>query len=68
MQEQFIRIEGMSCKNCVKHVDEILTAIDGVEGVEVSLEQSGATVRSSAALDLAAVRQALDDAGYDLVD
>ena len=38
MQEKFVRVDGMSCNNCVKHVNEALSEITGVERVEVSLE------------------------------
>ncbi|XVN72954.1 Copper chaperone CopZ [Oligella sp. MSHR50489EDL] len=68
MQEKFIRIDGMSCNNCVKHVSELLAEIPGVEHVEVSLEKAGATIQSADVLDLEVVRNALDEAGYDLVD
>ena len=68
MQEQFIRIDGMSCNHCVKHVSELLAALPGVEHVAVSLEKAGATIQSTEALDLEVVRTALDEAGFDLVD
>lgn len=68
MQEKFIRIDGMSCNNCVKHVSETLSELSGVEHVEVSLEKAGATIQSSEAIDIEVIRAALDEAGYDLVD
>lgn len=68
MQEKFIRVDGMSCNNCVKHVSEALSEIPGVEHVEVSLEKAGATIQSNQDIDIEVIRTALDDAGYDLVD
>lgn len=68
MQEKFVRVDGMSCNNCVKHVNEALSEIPGVESVEVSLEKAGATIRSTAEVDIEIIRGALDEAGYDLVD
>lgn len=68
MQEKFIRVDGMSCNNCVKHVSEALSEIPGVEHVEVSLEKAGATIQSSQDIDIEVIRTALDEAGYDLVD
>lgn len=68
MQEKFIRVDGMSCNNCVKHVSEALSEIPGVEHVEVSLEKAGATIQSSQDIDMEVIRTALDEAGYDLVD
>lgn len=68
MQEKFIRVDGMTCNNCVKHVNEALLEVPGVESVEVSLEKAGATIKSAVAIDIEAIRTALDEAGYDLVD
>ena len=68
MQEKFVRVEGMTCNNCVKHVSEALSEIDGVESVDVSLDKAGATIRSASDIDIEVIRTALDEAGYDLVD
>lgn len=68
MQEKFVRVDGMSCNNCVKHVNEALSEITGVERVEVSLEKAGATITSATEIDIEIIRAALDEAGYDLVD
>jgi copper ion binding protein len=68
MQEKFVRVDGMSCNNCVKHVNEALSEITGVERVEVSLEKAGATITSATEIDIETIRAALDEAGYDLVD
>ncbi|QCR20796.1 heavy metal transporter [Agrococcus sp. SGAir0287] len=61
----------MTCGHCVASVTEEIGAIDGVRGVEVDLVAGGtSTVRVDAdgPLDLAAVRAAVDEAGYTLVD
>jgi copper chaperone len=39
MQEQTIKIAGMSCQGCVRSVERVLTGLAGVERVVVSLEQ-----------------------------
>ena len=39
MQEQTIKIAGMSCQGCVRSVERVLTGLAGVEKVVVSLEQ-----------------------------
>ena len=64
---QQFQISGMTCGHCVQAVTEELSALDGVQGVEVDLDSGTATVRSSAELDLAAVQGAVDEAGYELV-
>lgn len=67
MTTTVIDVEGMTCGNCVKHVTEELTELDGVSAVDVDLnagEVSPVTVTSTAALDEAALRAAVDEAGY----
>ena len=58
-----IHIEGMMCQHCKAAVEKALRAVDGVESVEVSLEDKCATVTGSA--DVAALKQAVIDAGYE---
>ena len=44
-----LKITGMSCKNCVGHVQKALSGVAGVSGaVEVSLERGEASVAGSA--------------------
>ena len=64
-------VTGMTCGHCVSSVTEELSALDGVESVTVQLNVGGAsvvTVASTADLDQAAVRAAVDEAGYSLQD
>jgi copper chaperone len=64
-------VTGMTCSHCVMSVTEELTALDGVESVAVDLDAgstSTVTVASSGPLDDAAVRAAVEEAGYALVD
>ena len=58
-----IHIEGMMCQHCKAAVEKALRAVDGVESVEVSLEDKCATVTGSA--DSATLKQAVIDAGYE---
>jgi copper chaperone len=37
MQTEHLTVDGMSCGGCVTRVTEALTAIPGVDGVEVAL-------------------------------
>jgi copper chaperone CopZ len=64
-------VTGMTCGHCVSSVTEELSALDGVESVTVQLNVGGAsvvTVASTADLDPAAIRAAVDEAGYSLQD
>ncbi|MCL2150675.1 MAG: heavy-metal-associated domain-containing protein [Coriobacteriia bacterium] len=61
-----LKIDGMTCDNCVKHVREALESLPTVQKAEVSLKKEQAKVTSSAELDVALIRQAIEDAGYEL--
>lgn len=57
-------VPGMTCEHCKASVSEELGAIAGVESVEVDLKTKLVTV-SGASLDDAALRAAIDEAGYE---
>ncbi|MBR1821823.1 MAG: cadmium-translocating P-type ATPase [Clostridia bacterium] len=57
-----VKIEGMMCQNCVKHVTKALAALD--PAVEVSLENKSATIDAS--VDDGAIKAAVEDAGYEV--
>jgi len=62
-------VTGMTCGNCVAHVTKDLEAVAGVENVSVELRVGGAsevTVFSDDPLDEAALREAVDEAGYEV--
>jgi len=61
-----IKIEGMMCSHCRAAVEKALKAVAGVETVEVSLEDKCACVTGSA--DPAALKQAVIDAGYQVIE
>jgi copper chaperone CopZ len=63
-------VAGMTCGHCVAAVSTELRALPGVEDVQVDLAPGGdstVAVTSRDSLDEAAVRTALDKAGYELV-
>lgn len=59
-------VKGMSCEHCVSAISTEVGGIDGVTAVEVDLAMGSVTVTSAAALDDAAVREAVDEAGYEM--
>ena len=65
--EKVLKVEGMTCKNCQKHVQNALAKMEGVTGVEVSLEAKTATVQASRDIPVAEFEKAITDAGYELV-
>jgi copper chaperone CopZ len=57
----------MTCSHCVNAVQTEVGQLPGVTQVEVDLGSGAVTVTSEAPLDEAAVRAAVDEAGYTLV-
>jgi copper chaperone len=60
-------VKGMTCDHCVAAVSDEVGRLDGVTGVDVDLATGAVTVTSAAALDETAVREAVDEAGYEVV-
>ncbi|WP_181275150.1 heavy-metal-associated domain-containing protein [Brevibacterium oceani] len=64
-----ITVSGMTCGHCEAAVKEELGALDGVTDVDVDLNpgsESPVTITSAAELDDAAIRAAVDEAGYEV--
>lgn len=62
-----VLVAGMSCAHCVAAVTEQVSGVDGVTSVAVELDASGVstvTVHSARPIDPAAVRTAVEIAGY----
>ena len=59
-------VTGMSCGHCAGAVEGELGRLPGVTGVEVNLELGQVTVLSDQSLEAAAVRAAIEEAGYEL--
>jgi copper chaperone len=58
---------GMSCGHCSAAVTEALTALPEVSAVQIDLPGKRALVTASVAPEIAAVRDAIEGAGYQLV-
>ncbi|MFB9238869.1 heavy-metal-associated domain-containing protein [Plantactinospora siamensis] len=61
-------VRGMTCEHCVRAVSGEIGALPGVRDVQVDLANGRVAVTSEAPLDPAAVRDAVDEAGYELAD
>jgi copper chaperone len=60
-------VKGMTCEHCVRSVTEEVSAVAGVSGVDVDLASGRVTVASDRPVDDAAVRAAVEEAGYEVV-
>ncbi|GAA2089833.1 heavy-metal-associated domain-containing protein [Streptomyces albiaxialis] len=61
------QVSGMSCAHCENAISEEVSKLDGVSAVKAVASAGEVTVTSAAPLDDEAVREAVDEAGYDLV-
>ncbi|AHG65749.1 heavy metal translocating P-type ATPase [Advenella mimigardefordensis] len=66
-QSQLIELSvaGMTCASCVRHVENALSAVQGVQSASVNLATERAQVRVPAGLDSALLTQAVVHAGYE---
>ena len=67
-----LRVNGMTCQNCVAHVSDELTAIEGVEDIMVTLDAKGTSeihLDTGGEITDEQLHEAIDEAGdYELVD
>jgi copper chaperone CopZ len=66
MSTTTITVEGMSCGGCANSVRAELTHIPGVVEVDVDISNGTVTIASDAPVDDAAIRAAVEEAGYTL--
>jgi len=59
-------VPAVHCAHCAMSIREEVSEVEGVEDVDVDLETKVVTVRGSA-LDDAALREAIAEAGYEAV-
>ena len=63
--ERTYRVPDVSCEHCVAAITDEVGPLDGVDSVAVDIEAKLVTVVGG---DDAAIRAAIDEAGYDVVD
>lgn len=61
-------VKGMTCGHCVAAVSTEVGRIEGVTKVDVDLAGGVVTVTSACTLDDATFREAVDEAGYEVID
>ncbi|MBO4259108.1 heavy-metal-associated domain-containing protein [Streptomyces griseorubiginosus] len=61
------KVSGMSCGHCEGSVSSEISELPGVTSVKAVASAGEVTVVSEAPLDEAAVRAAVDEAGFELV-
>ena len=66
METVVIKVEGMMCKHCKARVEKVCKAVPGTQEAEVDLMAKTVTVTGNA--DVAALKQAIIDADYEVVE
>lgn len=66
--KKVMKIEGMSCNHCKMRVENALSALDGVEKVEVNLELKQAVLEMTNDVENSILTEVVDDAGYEVVE
>ena len=59
-----IEIDGMMCEHCKARVEQILSALDGVQSVTVDLATKNACIISDTGIDAAKIEETINTAGY----
>lgn len=68
MEKTILNVEGMSCEHCVKAVTNAVSALDGVDGVQVDLAAKTVTVEHDPArTPLEKIKSEIEDQGYEVV-
>ena len=67
-QTQELNVQGMSCQHCVHAVKTSVSALAGVDSVDVSLEKKLVTVGfDPGKTTLQSIENAIEDEGYSVV-
>ena len=67
METMTLKIDGMTCQGCVASVTRVLKSVNGVSDAQVSLESNEARIAyDSSKASVAMLKQAIEDAGYEV--
>lgn len=64
-KETHLKVQGMTCGSCVRHVTQALSALDGVDSVQVSLQEGTVCVVHDSDADESQFMKALSEEGYE---
>jgi copper chaperone len=68
MTDKTLNVQGMSCEHCRMAVTRAVSAVPGVAGVEVNLEEGSVKVSyDEARVPLDSLRRAIANEGYEVV-
>ncbi|MBV1725596.1 MAG: heavy-metal-associated domain-containing protein [Hoeflea sp.] len=61
-----LKIVGMHCGGCVRSVEKVAQALDGVSNVSVSLENAELTADVASPDRIDALKSAIEDCGFEV--
>lgn len=64
--EHRFQVPGMTCEHCENAVRSSLLNVNGVYDVDVNLESKTVVVKHDAVVNTGAMREAINDAGYEI--
>ncbi|MCI8654471.1 MAG: cadmium-translocating P-type ATPase [Clostridia bacterium] len=64
MNKATIIIEGMQCNHCKMSVEKALSSVEGIEKVEVNLENKTATIETSKEIDNNKINKVIEEVGF----
>ncbi|MCT7908292.1 heavy metal translocating P-type ATPase [Arcobacter lacus] len=65
--EKILKVDGMTCGHCKARVEKVVSAIDGVDNVEVDLASKNVTVKMSKDISEQTLSDVIVDAGYEVI-
>ena len=66
MSTETYNVTGMTCEHCTRAIHDEVAGIAGVTAVDVDLATGTVTVGSSHPVNVAEIREAVEEAGYSL--
>ena len=66
--EREIKIEGMSCRHCVKAAEDALSSIEGVSDVKVDLDTKRAVFKADASVTDKMIKEAVAEEGFEVTE
>ena len=62
-----IKVKGMTCQHCVMSVKKALGKLEGIQNVEVDLQQAEVRFDNAKGVASDRVKKAIEEAGYEVV-
>ncbi|CAK8583425.1 copper chaperone CopZ (plasmid) [Priestia megaterium] len=67
MEKVTLTVKGMSCGHCVKSIEGSVGELNGVQHVEVNLNEAKVSVEfDQNKVSLESIKEAIDDQGYEV--